>query len=296
MNSVPLVTVITPAYNRARFLPETVESVLAQGYPNLEYIVLDDGSTDDTRDVMKRYAGQVRYAWHANMGESRTVNKGWAMARGEYITVLNSDDIHLSGMLAASVAFMEERPELLVAYPDWALIDERSQVVQQVQVADYSYAEMVGNCVCLPGPGAMIRRRAFQLEPGRNPHYRLVADFEYWLRLGLHGPFARLPQCLATFRQHAGSATSRYRETMAREMLELMTHYFAQPQLPAEIRRLKRRSLSSTYFTVASMMKQDRLPYLRPLAYSLLYDPWRGSRSLARSCVGKMARMLRRAG
>src|SRR5213080_4739493 len=78
----PLVSVITPSYNRADYLPETIESVLSQDYPNFEYIVLDDGSTDNTCEVLERYSHQLKWETHPNMGETLTVNKGLKMARG----------------------------------------------------------------------------------------------------------------------------------------------------------------------------------------------------------------------
>ncbi len=91
-DSRPLVSVVTAAYNRASFLPETIESILSQSYPNIEYIVLDDGSADNTREVLARYDGRIRWESHPNMGESLTVNKGWNMARGDLVMTVNSDD------------------------------------------------------------------------------------------------------------------------------------------------------------------------------------------------------------
>ena len=78
----PLVSIVTPTYNQAKYLTETIEKVLAQDYPNIEYIVLDDGSTDETPEILKKYSGKIRYERHANMGQARTLNKGWAMSSG----------------------------------------------------------------------------------------------------------------------------------------------------------------------------------------------------------------------
>jgi glycosyltransferase involved in cell wall biosynthesis len=87
----PLVSVITPTFNRADLLRETVESVLNQNYPRVEYLVLDDGSTDSTASLMARYGDRVRYLTHDNRGEARTVNRGFSEASGEMIAVVNSD-------------------------------------------------------------------------------------------------------------------------------------------------------------------------------------------------------------
>src|SRR5207247_391526 len=96
-NTYPLVSIVTPAYNQAEYLAETIESVLAQDYPNLEYIVLDDGSTDHTREVLKKYDGKLRWESHKNMGQARTLNEGWRKANGVYIGYLSSDDILYPG-------------------------------------------------------------------------------------------------------------------------------------------------------------------------------------------------------
>src|SRR4051812_39582335 len=108
----PLVTVITPTYNRADYLPETIASVLGQDYVNFEYIVLDDGSKDDTVSLLKRYDGRLTWYTHPNMGEARTVNKGWGMARGDFVVTVNSDDPVRPGLLRAGAEFLQARPDV----------------------------------------------------------------------------------------------------------------------------------------------------------------------------------------
>ena len=103
MQNLPLVSIVTPTYNQAEYLAETIESVLAQDYPNIEYIVLDDGSTDSTPEVLNRYSGRVRWERHDNMGQARTLNKGWAMSRGEFIGYLSSDDLLLPDAISKLV-------------------------------------------------------------------------------------------------------------------------------------------------------------------------------------------------
>ena len=83
-NDLPLVTIVTPTYNQADYLAETIDSVLAQDYPNIEYIVIDDGSTDHTMEVLKQYEGRIHWERQSNMGQAATLNQGWAMAKGQY--------------------------------------------------------------------------------------------------------------------------------------------------------------------------------------------------------------------
>jgi glycosyltransferase involved in cell wall biosynthesis len=272
---------VTPTYNRARFLPETIESVLGQTYPNIEYLVLDDGSTDNTAQVVARYGGRLRFLRHPNAGESFTVNKGFRLARGEFITAVNSDDPVRPEFVATAVDFLRSRPELLMAYPDWLVIDERSRVLGTQAALEYDYLEMVRIWGCIPGPGAMLRRRALHLESGRDVRYRYVADFEYWLRLGRHGPFARIPAALATHRHHSNSAGVELKDRVAREIVSLAKEFFRRPELPPEVRRLRSRALSSAHYEAGYRLLTDS-PCNQYLLKSVAYDPVAGYRRMRR--------------
>ncbi len=255
----PLVTIVTPTYNRADYLPGVIDSVLAQDYPNLEYLVLDDGSTDDTRAVLTQYDGRIQWESHANMGEARTVNKGWAIARGEFVAVVNSDDPILPGLVEAAVDYLLAHPDVLVVYPDWDMIDAEGRVMQTIRTYDYDYIDMLRWHHCLPGPGAFIRRRAFECEPSRNPDYRYVGDFEYWLRLGLHGPFARLPHTLATFRFHPGSASNAAKGLrMAEEHILMLDRYYERADIPPAARRVRAEAYSSAHYIAAIQCLHQR--------------------------------------
>jgi GT2 family glycosyltransferase len=253
--SLPLVSIITPAYNRADLVAETIDSVLGQDYPNLEYIVLDDGSRDGTLDVVKRYDGRLRWEAHPNMGETRTVNKGFAMARGEIVGVVNSDDPLRPGAVRRLVEALSRRPDAVVAYPDWALIDERGRVLQTVRTYEFTgYADMVRRHWCLPGPGAFFRRSLVEKLGGRDPDFRYVGDLDFWFRAARHGALVRVPEVLATFRTHSGSATVAQQGTrMAEEHLRVVEKLFAAGDLPEEVRRVEREARSSAAFVAATV-------------------------------------------
>jgi glycosyltransferase involved in cell wall biosynthesis len=247
--TLPLVSIITPAYNRAGYLAETLDSILGQDYPRIECIVLDDGSTDDTPKVLSRYGSRIRWETHANMGETRTVNKGFSMARGDIVAVVNSDDPLLPGAVRAAVEVFLERADVLVAYPDWLMIDADSKAVRTIQVPDYNYAFMVRRFRCIVGPGAFMRRTAVEEVGGRDSAYRFVADFDFWLRMGLLGPFARIPRVVATFRVHGESASvAQQGRAMAEEHVGLARQFFGHPDLPPAIRTLEREARSWAFY------------------------------------------------
>lgn len=271
-NNKPLVTVITPAYNLAPYLAETIESVLNQDYPNIEYMVLDDGSKDNTRDVLERYTGRIYWETHENMGEARTVNKAWKMAKGDYVVVVNADDPIYPSMISKLVAFMEANPDVLAVYPDWHAIDENADVLFYNRTWDFDYAKMLRQTGCVPGPGTLIRRRGIELESERTVNYRYVTDLEYWLRLGLHGPLARYPEALATHRTHPDSSGVAFKPAVGKEIIGMIEKFFQNPNLPPHIRGLERPAMASAYFEagcrVAEYPERRKL-YLK----SFLLDP-----------------------
>ena len=244
MAAPPRVTIITPTYNRARYLPETIESILGQGYPNLEYLVIDDGSTDDTAAVVGRYGDRIRYVQQPNRGEPYAVNRGWELATGELVCVVSSDDPQRPGLLRTSVDAMTGHPDVLVTYPDWVILNEASQPILTIRVPDYSYAEMLTTCRCLPGPGSFIRRSALvnRISQLRDARYPLISDFESWWRIGLLGPFLHIPEVLGAWRQHELAATVRLWKTrqMAEQHLDLAWDFFRKGNLPPQVRQLER--------------------------------------------------------
>jgi glycosyltransferase involved in cell wall biosynthesis len=271
----PLVTIIIPAYNRAKYLDECIESALTQDYAHLECIVLDDGSTDNTREVLCRYEGRIAWESHPNMGEQRTVNKGFGLAHGDYITVLSSDDKLLPGAIRAAVDLLQARPEVLVAYPIYCYIDSASQYLYDEKIPDHDYEDvMVGRHFCYVGGGAVFRRRAVELTGGRDPNFRYVGDFDFWLRLGLHGPFARIPRTLAAIRVHPDSASVSLKgNVMAEEHIRLMCKYYAQADLPPEIRKVRSKAFSYARFHAGRTCAPRSRAAYRHYALAVLNNP-----------------------
>lgn len=245
----PLVTIITPTYNRADYLPETIESVLTQNYINLEYIVLDDGSKDETKLVFEKYAGKIICDSHPNMGEVATVNKGFKLAHGDIIGVVNSDDPLLPNAVQSMVEFMQSHPTVGVVYPDWDYIDAAGKKIDHIQTYEYSYINMLRWHHCMPGPGTFFRKEIVEKLEGRDPQFRYVSDFDFWLRAGLITDFSRLPRTLATFRMHSNSASSsQTNERMAQEHITLVNKIYGLSNLTHDALKFKSEAYSSAYY------------------------------------------------
>lgn len=249
MKDQPMVTVITPAYNRVDLIAETIESVLNQDYNNLEYIVLDDGSTDGTLNIIKKYTGRLRWETHSNIGETRTVNRGFGLARGEIIGVVNSDDPLLPGAIGRVVQELMENRDAVVAYPDWKIIDKESRDIQEVRCRDFvSHIDMLRRHHCLPGPGAFFLRKVVDATGGRDPNFCYAGDLDFWFRACFLGAFIRVPEILATFRVHNGSASSCCRNLkMAQEHILVVEKFFNRDNLPPHFLHCKNESFLNAY-------------------------------------------------
>lgn len=249
-----LVSLVIPAYNHARYLDQAIRSVLDQDYPRVELIVIDDGSTDHTRAVLAPYTGRFHWETQPNAGQACTLNKGWRMGRGEILGYLSADDLLRPGCVRAAVETLEARPDIVLTYCDFELIDPHSRVVRTVRTAEFDYREMVVNLVCAPGPGVFFRRAAFQRAGDWDPALRQMPDYEYWLRLGLLGPFARIPRTLAAFRVHEGSATySAAPPERAEEPVRILDGYFKLAGVPVPLRGEKARALSNALLVSAQL-------------------------------------------
>jgi glycosyltransferase involved in cell wall biosynthesis len=257
---LPLVSIITPTYNRAPLLPATIESILSQDYPNLEYVVLDDGSTDDTQAVLARYGDALRWEYHPNMGQPRTVNRGLELVRGEIIGFVSSDDPLLPGAISSLVNVLQDHPDVLVVYPDWRIIDEQSRPVSQIETFEYSYVNMVRYHHTYPGPCALFRRSVVDRIGGYDPTFRYVPDYDFWLRAGLLGPFRRVPRTLATYRDHAGAITTGERGVaMAREHIRVIEKLYERDDLPPEILAVKLEAYRNAFY-LAGIVCRTNVP------------------------------------
>jgi glycosyltransferase involved in cell wall biosynthesis len=252
-DGLPLVTLVTPAYNQGEYLAETIDSVLAQDYPRLEYIVLDDGSTDNTPAVMQRYVGRIRQERQANMGQARTLNRGWAMGRGTLLGYLSSDDRLAPQAVSRLVAALQGQPQAVVSYGDFNVIDTRGQHIRTMRSEDFDVDRLAVDLVCQPGAGVLFRREVFERTGGWSEDLRQVPDFEFWLRASRYGPFVRVPEVLAAYRVHEGSAS--FRATTAARSDEIV--HVMQAHWAAQGGTRVQRSLATSHLLAARSHAQS---------------------------------------
>jgi glycosyltransferase involved in cell wall biosynthesis len=250
----PLVSIVIPTFNGANFLEEAIESVLDQDYPKIELIVLDDGSTDRTEEILRKYCGKFHWEKHANMGQADTLNKGWRMSSGDILSYLSADDTLLPNAVSASVRCLKSHGDVVLTYCDFNLIDSTSRVFRRAIRPDFSYHDMVVRQICQPGPGVFFWRHAFEATGLWNSSLKQMPDYDYWLRLGLVGRFQRIPSILASFRVHNDSQTFAKSDVIrSEEPLHIISAFFEREDVPSDLAAAKDEALSNAHLVSAQL-------------------------------------------
>jgi glycosyltransferase involved in cell wall biosynthesis len=222
---VPLVTVVTPSLNQGRFIRETIESVLAQDYPRVEYFVLDGGSTDDTISILREYSGRLAWASRPDRGQAAAVNEGWRRGTGEILGWLNSDDVYLPGAISAAVAHFLAHPGTDAVYGEAYHVDEEGNVLARYPTEGFTWNRLKDTCF-ISQPAAFLRRSAVAGLGYLDETLRFCMDYDLWIRLGRSGHFAHLPQYLALSRLHAATKTLGRRREVYTEVLQMLFGHF----------------------------------------------------------------------
>ena len=214
MNVSPRVSVVIPTYNYGKYISEAVESVLAQTYTDIEIIVVDDGSTDQTPQILDKYTGAIRCIRQQNLGASEARNRGIRESTGDVIAFLDADDKWISNKLALQIAAMDENPQVGLVYTNSFVLDERGDLKERIRryprIARSGYVFpylLCGNFISTPC--VMVRRICFEhlgLFQDRWRHN--CQDYDMWLRIATVYPFLYLAYPLVVIRTHGEGLTS----------------------------------------------------------------------------------------
>jgi glycosyltransferase involved in cell wall biosynthesis len=225
MTDRPLVTVVTPSFNHGRFIRETIESVLGQSYPRVEYLVMDGGSTDETVEILKSYGDRLVWVSEPDGGQTDAINKGWRNARGEIVAYLNSDDTYLPGAIEKAVAALQARPDAGAVYGEGYHVDEGGRVIERYPTEPFDLARLGQTCfICQPT--VFLRRDVVERLGYLDPSRRYCMDYDLWIRLARVSRFAFIPEYLATTRMHAATVTSALRGPVHAEILDTVYRHY----------------------------------------------------------------------
>lgn len=197
----PLVSIITPSFNQGPFIEATIRSVLEQDYPQVEYIVMDGGSTDQTLDILRRYEGQLTWVSQKDAGQADAINKGIARSRGQIVTWLNSDDTYTPGAISAAVEYFQSHPEVALVYGDADFIDPQGNFIAPCPIVEPpSRRRLRLYSDYIVQPASFFRRNAFDAVGGLDASLHYSMDYDLWLKLSARYEMAYLPRTLAHYR------------------------------------------------------------------------------------------------
>ncbi|MBM3810161.1 MAG: glycosyltransferase [Acidimicrobiia bacterium] len=220
MSPLPLVTIVTPSFNMARFLEETIESVLSQDYPHIDYIVVDGGSTDGTQDLLRRHEHRLRWISEKDDGQADAINKGFRMARGEIFAYLNADDTYLPGAISSAVSRLEAEPSVGVVYGEAWYVREDGSIIRRYPTDPYDYGQLGSLCyICQPA--SFIRSAVFAEAGMMDTKLHLTLDYDLWLRISQRHRMLKIDEYLATSRMYADNKTLGRRVETFREVVQI---------------------------------------------------------------------------
>ena len=242
-----LVSIVTPSYNQAPYLEQTMLSVLEQDYPRIEYIVIDGGSTDNSVEIIKKYADRLAY-WTSekDSGQAEAINKGFARARGEIVAWLNSDDYYMLNTVSVAVRCFEQNPDVVMVYGDMLAVDGDGHTLNVLKYKQLSLEDLL--CFQIIGqPSVFFRRAALEKAGHLEPTFHFMLDHHLWIRLAQHGRILHVPQVWSAARYHAEAKNRAKAAEFGREAFRVLDWAKGQPGLAEAVSRVNRRALASAH-------------------------------------------------
>jgi GT2 family glycosyltransferase len=222
-----MVSIVTPSYNQGHYIEETIQSVLNQDYPNLEYIVVDGGSSDNTTEILKKYERRLTWISEKDRGQADAINKGFQMAKGEILAWLNSDDTYLPGAVDASVRYLEAHPEVGMLYGEGYHIDEEGGLIERYYTEPFNYRRLSEVCfICQPT--VFLRAEVVKTVGPLDVTLDYCLDYEYWMRIAKRFRIGYLEKYLANSRLYLDTKTLSNRVEVHRENLQVVKRHYGQ--------------------------------------------------------------------
>jgi glycosyltransferase involved in cell wall biosynthesis len=235
----PKITIVTPSYNQARFLEATLRSIHDQGYPNLEHIVIDGGSTDGSVEILRRFEDKLAY-WvsEPDRGQTDALIKGFSRATGEILAWLNSDDLYEPHTLWEVADFFSRHPEVQFVYGDALWIDTEGRVLKPKKEIAFSRFIWLYDHNYIPQPSSFWRREIYEAVGGLDPRFDLAMDADLWIRFAEKTKLVHVRRVWSRMRLYPEQKNQRLRAISDQEDEIIRSRYLSQESL--WLRRAKR--------------------------------------------------------
>lgn len=271
-----LVSIITPSYNQAKYLEDTIQSVLFQDYENLEYIIIDGASTDGSIEIIKKYADKLAlWISEKDNGQAEAINKGFARATGEIVAWLNSDDFYLPGVISAVVQTFKENPNVVLVYGNMLAVDQNGQTINQLTYHQLTLEHLL--CFQIIGqPAVFMRRDALEKAGFLSPDFHFLLDHHLWLRIALQGPILHVDEIWAGARYHPEAKNRAKAAEFGQEAFRILDWaHQNQPELASMIQKIGGRTRASAHRVDARYLLDGGQPGPSLLAWirALLLHP-----------------------
>jgi len=224
----PKISIVTPSYNQAQFLERTILSVLNQNYPNLEYIIIDGGSTDGSIEIIKKYEKYLAY-WvsEKDKGQTDAINKGFQKSTGKIIAWLNSDDTYLPETLYKVMKNFKQNPEADLIFGNIYFINEHDKRIGELKFTEFDFNTLIYEGGNLHQTGTFWTRKVYEKVGGLNSDYKFCMDYDFFCRVAKAGKLYHMRDFLANFRIHANAKSSTINHIGSKEHQEIMMRYIS---------------------------------------------------------------------
>lgn len=251
--NLPSISIVTPSYNQGQFIEETIRSVLLQDYPNLEYYIIDGGSTDQTVEIIKKYEPWLSgWVSERDAGQSDAINRGWRRCSGDWLGWMNSDDTYLPDALWSLAREIMQYPDCGVVAGSAVWTDTSGQTIRHQTLSGFNYIEFLYSLKNhLPSGSTLIQRSVVDKIGDLDISMQTICDTDYWLRAGLVAKVRTLPNELSTFRYHPGSKTLHLEYTKGDELIRAYNNLYSQSDLIPSVMSVKERAYSFCYLEAA---------------------------------------------
>jgi glycosyltransferase involved in cell wall biosynthesis len=242
-----LVSIITPSFNQASYLQQTIRSVLEQDYPRIEYIVIDGASTDGSIDVIRKYESKLAYCVsEKDSGQAEAINKGILRATGDIIAWLNSDDYYLPRTVSAVVKVFDEIPDVDLVYGDMLAVDEHGRTINQLKYRQLTLQDLL--CFQIIGQPAVFMRRSALLASGLlEPSFHFMLDHHLWIRIAQHGKILHVPQIWSAARYHPEAKNRARAAEFGRDAFRILDYAAKDENLAPLLERIGRRARAAAH-------------------------------------------------